>query len=529
MRASSGTAPLRAACGKIHVMSPSMKKIDPDRGKFIVIITAVIAVFPLMAWMVLPAAPAGFGWDETWYLWMAEWFSPRPDDKAVALSMLSARQYPALFPYLLSWTGDVSSDFSNGLLMNAALLCLGAGVTMYWLMREGMAAAVSVVAGLLLILNPVSLGFSWLLMSEPLFILLTTLALLLAARREPRYPDALAIGLLAGLAIATRSAGWALVLGLLAHLVLGRKVKMLPLWLAGLLLGLLVHLWLRAGLPEAHSYWQGFQENLARVDVGYLVNQLSAMADGWVRLWGSVPGALLMAAWVLPGFLLRLRGARADACYILVTGLMLVAWPFPGQMDRFLWVLIPALLVCGQTTVMHVEWMKSRGFVGGVVVFLVLALSVPDGLGRNIDRLLHPPGEGLDYMARMSPWTRTESRDDALMTLRASHQLLEDVRRIPDEAADSGCVYSEYPALVSIQSGRVAFASPWNTLQQLGATSLACPYYYLVPDALPGVTKPDIEALSAAHQELFRSSAPYDPSGQAVLGVFYRLNVTESH
>jgi hypothetical protein len=192
-------------------------------------------------------------------------------------------------------------------------------------------------------------------------------------------------------------------------------------------------------------------------------------------------------------------------------------------------VLIPALLICGQTTVMRVEWMKSRGFVGGVVVFLVLALSVPNGLGRNIDRLLHPPGEGLDYMARMSPWTRTESRDDALMTLRASHQLLEDVRRIPDEAADSGCVYSEYPALVSIQSGRVAFASPWNTLQQLSATSLGCPYYYLVPDALPGVTKADIEALSAAHQELFRSSAPYDPSGQAVLGVFYRLNVTESH
>ena len=174
-----------------------------------------LALLAVLLWLTLPAAPAGFDWDDTWYLWMAEWFSGRDDHRDVLAAMLQTRQYPPLFPYLLSHVGDLLADVTAGLVLNAVLLCGGAVVTLAWLMHRGMSVIAAVTGSIFIVINPVALSFIPTLMSEPLFIALTSVVLLLASRDSEKWQPWVLAGLLTGLAVATRSAGWALVIALL--------------------------------------------------------------------------------------------------------------------------------------------------------------------------------------------------------------------------------------------------------------------------------------------------------------------------
>ncbi|MBT8061656.1 MAG: hypothetical protein KJO85_03170 [Gammaproteobacteria bacterium] len=479
----------------------------------------------LVAWLILPAAPAGFDWDDTWYLWMAEWYSGRSEHRDVAWMMMHTRQYPPLFPYLLSLSGEVLIGHAAGLVMNALFLAAAVTVALAWLLDRGMPMLGALAGSLVIAVNPVSLEFIPTLMSEPLFLLLTTGALALACRGSTGWRTWLAIGLLAGLSVATRSAGWALVAGLMISLLAGDGRARLKFFLPGLLLGLLVHFGLKSGLPAAHSYLEGFAENRGNINAAYLLDQLRAIWAGWSAVWGSVPFALAMGLLVLPGLALGLKRGRAEAWYVLVSILMLLAWPFPGQMGRFLWVLLPAALALVPVSVSLLPYPAVSKSAPTVVLVLALVLSIPGGLWRTVDRLGNPPGDGLDDLSRLADWTRPEDRQTALMNLRVRRALLDDADKISGLTGNMQCIYSELPALVSIRSKRISFASPWNSLEDFAPDSRACRYYYLVPGALPGADAQAVQQFSDHYQELFRSSAPWDETGELALGVFYRLDV----
>jgi hypothetical protein len=84
-------------------------------------------------------------------------------------------------------------------------------------------------------------------------------------------------------------------------------------------------------------------------------------------------------------------------------------------------------------------------------------------------------------------------------------------------------VYSELSALVTAQARRSSLASPWNSLDRVEMMQIHCPYYYLIPAALPDTESSDVDRFGTAHEEIFRSMAPYDPDGKQILGVFFRL------
>ena len=153
----------------------------------------------------------------------------------------------------------------------------------------------------------------------------------------------------------------------------------------------------------------------------------------------------------------------------------------------------------------------------------ILVVSIPDGFGRSLDRLLDPPGAEINYLSRISNWTQSEDRETGQMQLLVRKQFLEDMQKIKDVAREGSCVHSELPALVSIQARLVAYASPWNTLENIRPIDLSCRYYYLIPTALPGISPADAEHFAAKHHEVFRSVAPYDESGETILGMFLLL------
>jgi len=494
-----------------------------ERRNILLIFVLTVVFCGFAVWMVVPAPPVGFYWDDSWYLVMAEWFSGRTEHRELAWNMLHLRQYPPLFPLTLSVTGNIFANPQNAFIMNALFLVAASAVAMIWFVKEKFSAATTAIAAVLVVFNPVALFWLPTLFSEHLFILLTTSALLLANSNREWRGRWLVIGVITALAVATRSAGWALLAGMLAHLVLKRQVLPLSWFAAGSIAGLLGISFLKAGLPPATSYLDILSETLGRLGWDYLVHQVRALIAGWRSLWGSGVGALMAAAMVIPGLLVRLKMNRPDAWFVMAYVGMLIVWPFPDSMSRFLWPAMPALLVAGHTSMALFGKQKFGSLIVGVALALIFALSATDGIGRTLNRLIAPPSGELAELSRMPEWTRSGDRKTGLEILQARRQFLDDMQQISALTADNVCVYSELSALVTAQAKRSSLASPWNGLDRVELMQIRCPYYYLIPPALPGTESADVDRFGVVHEELFRSMAPYDPDGKQILGVFFRL------
>lgn len=473
--------------------------------------------------MVLPAPPVGFYWDDAWYLLMAEWLSGRPEYRELAWTMLQLRQYPPLFSYALSMSGATLEEQQIAFIMNSLFLGAGISLAMIWFTREGFAPITTTISAALIMFNPITLYWLPSLFSEHLFILLTTATLALASVRRDWIPLWLVIGLTTGLSVATRSAGWALVPAILTSLLLQRRLAPLPIFVFGLAVGVLSIRLFMAGLPPARNYLSEITEVLAGFDWKYIVQQVNALIEGWLSLWGSGIGALIAAVFVLPGLVIRLRTYQPDAWYIVVYICMLIAWPFPEHMSRFLWPLLPAFLVAGNSTATLFRDVKYQHLMAGVAGGIILAASIPNGIAKSLDRLWNPPEGELFELSRMPEWTRSSNRQIGIEILQARRQFLNDMEQISKIADNSHCVYSELPSLVAIQTQRVALSSPWNSLEELNLSEIRCRYYYMIPQALPRTGTDEVNRFSTLHRELFRSSAPYDPTGELLMGAFFEL------
>jgi len=202
---------------------------------------------------------------------------------------------------------------------------------------------------------------------------------------------------------------------------------------------------------------------------------------------------------------------------------MLFAWPFPEHMNRLLWPLLPAFLVAGNSTVALIRDVKYASIMPGVATGLILTASIPGGIAISLDRLISPPEGELSELSRMPEWTRSSNRQLGVEILQTRHQFLVDMKQIAEISDSNSCIYSELPSLVTAQTHRVAISSPWGALNELSFSQIQCPYYYMIPSALPDTHTPQVESFGIVHDELFRSRAPYNPNGEQLLGVFFNL------
>ena len=478
-----------------------------DFSKKLTITFLTIAFFGVAAWMVIPGPSVGFYWDDTWYLLMAEWLNPDSSYRDLSWVMMQVTSYPPLFPLFISWSGASLADQQPAFIMNAMFLALGCGVSMLWFVREGFSSVAFVFAAVFMLLNPVSLGYLPILYSEFLFILLSVSALLFAhSLKDWKWSSNwLLIGIIVGLAVATRSAGWSLAAAFLVHLGFARKFTSIAAFVVGLSISVLVIPFLMVGLPSSGNYLELLSGNLSNIGWNFILYQAHGLVLGWNMLWGWGPGAWFAIAMVLPGLFVRVRANRADAWYVLAYFVMLMVWPFPGHMGRFLWPLLPCFLVSIYSTFDLFRGLeKSRPLIISVVMGLVFAASVPDGIGRSLQRLVNPPDGDLSELSRMQEWTRSASRDQGMMMLRGHQQFLKDLQQIDEIVDGNDCIYSEIPSLVVIQTRQASYEPPWKTLEDARTQNFQCRYYYMLPPALPDAGIEDVNRFSQSHQEFFR-------------------------
>ena len=506
-------------------MEPQPADNIPIR-KIILIACLATVFFGVAVWMVVPAPLTGFSWDDAWYQLIAEWLTPDSSYRMLSWAMLQVTSYPPLFPLFISWSGAGLADPQNAFVMNALFLALGSGMAMLWFVREGFTSITMAFAAILFVFNPVSLGYLPILYSEFLFTFLSTTALTFAFMQiEWKWNGKwLAIGFIVGLSVATRSAGWALVAGFLIHLVLGRRLNPVLAFAVGLGASLLIIPFLMVGLPPPNvNYMDQLINNIDNLGWGFLVRQTQGLILGWSMLWGWGAGAWLAAVTVAPGFLVRLRANRADAWFVLMYIGMLLVWPWPGHMGRFLWPLLPCFLVSAHSSFELFRKLKYRPVIAAMLMGLILAASVQDGIGRTLDRLLYPPEGKLFQLSRMHEWTRSSSREEGMKKLEERQQFLKDLQRISEIVDARACIFSEMSPLVAIHAQRVSYPSLWSSLDKIGVTNIRCEYYYMLPESLPAASVEEINRFSSMHEELFRSVMPGDPEGKLPLSVFLRF------
>jgi hypothetical protein len=144
-------------------------------------------------------------------------------------------------------------------------------------------------------------------------------------------------------------------------LILQRRFVPVLFFVFGLAMGILPIPFFLAGLPPARSYVGGFAANLGSFGWEYMVQQVKALIEGWLSLWGSGIGALMAVPFVLPG----LVAAQTKRAALVSPWKILDDLDFSKIQCRF-YYMIPAALPDTETTdvdrfgTVHRELFRSK-------------------------------------------------------------------------------------------------------------------------------------------------------------------------
>lgn len=376
--------------------------------------------------------------------------------------------FPPVYPaYLAAWGAGADAP-QRAFLANAAAHGIAFVALAAWYRRLGLGRSTTL--GLLAVFALVPA--TWLTMldiqSEALYLPLTVLVLLLAggqlASADSR-PASRAVarawtsaGLFCAIALLTRTAG----LALFAAFALSWLHRQRPGGIRPLLI---------AGLPWV--VWQLFKA-LAGFDASYLTSLPSDWGELPVRLAATATRNLRALAWYGPRsfdlavlappaagvvtagavlalftFLRRLRRMEFDALYVLLYTLLIMAWPHPDHMRRFLWVVLPLLL--GYTALALGNACATRGprwlapvvlaaFLGALVaVPLPGTLPVLRSLGTS------PAGEARELAQSPARYGKPAGLRAARLRRAAFAPIVELLDRARRRLPEDACIASAIP------------------------------------------------------------------------------------
>ena len=292
-------------------------------------------------------------------------------------------KYPPLFPLALSLIWRAAPEFPGNVIWfkTFGILCTAAALVLFQrvaLRSIGLTPAASVAALAVTIFSPRLLASANWVLAEPLFGMVTALALLVAARPETHRDTerrAVLAGALAGAAVLVRVQGLALIGALPLALLLERRRRM-----AAIALGASV-------LPVAAWFaWTAMHVGPASPLLTYYTSYASTVSPwSYGNGWASLPSVVLDRLSALPGSLGALM--IGDTPGKSVAGAILLAAAFWGAvlaMARGRW-LMPLVAGSALLLTLLVPWPPNRfllPYLPLLVGLAVLAIPGTPGPGR---------------------------------------------------------------------------------------------------------------------------------------------------
>jgi 4-amino-4-deoxy-L-arabinose transferase-like glycosyltransferase len=437
--------------------------------------------------LVFAAACAAFVWqprlatfadDSVSYLVMAQVFSPwQPASPAVAAAFAREAFYPPLFPLLLALAGAAHhTAWAHALtaLLLAAAIPLVYALGARWL--EDRRAAVAAV------LCVVLLPSLWInakgILSEPLFGLLLLAIFFVIDVSEKETGSRLLLGLLMAALALTRTAALPMIAiyGLWAIARRGaslasRARAAVPALVAVMAYGAWVLLrpaatadnYARIVLEHGNAFL-GAQSPLAAIGASLLA-QANAVAEGWVGslLLYWVEGRPLRAilagsvgCLALAGMVLRLAAGKADGWMMAGYLAVFLAWPFYDQMGRFLFPVLPVLILYAFLAAAAAARALGRPplFAHGVLAALLLSLTLP--AMAFIRQRAQAPGN----FAQIVDWYRTPDLAEARSRAQVQLDLFAEMKEIGKLTRPEDRVMWVAPSYIALLAGRYGVAAP---------------------------------------------------------------------
>ncbi|MDH3689776.1 MAG: hypothetical protein OEU36_09895 [Gammaproteobacteria bacterium] len=433
--------------------------------------------------------------DSAIYLLLADGFfhSEQIPDSLVDF-IRSEYPFPPLFPFVLGLFGGGSAHPEISHLVNTVTLLAALFAYYFWSMTELRQFFLAVLLTAVFALLPTTLLHSQIIISEHLYLFLTLLALASFERSTANEKWLLAAAVLVGLSMLTRTVGVALVLAFIVLVVLQNKPKKV------VLIGLSV-------LPQviwqlyklSHSYTTSYATDLldflsgdpVRVVLEFVqVNGLviwlnwSKGLDHFLTDHGQLMSAAILCLCAL-GMMRRLWLLKLDAWYVLIYLCIILVWPHPDHALRFLYVVVPILLLQGLSLFVyvagryaHVTMLKLIPglYIGFVVITMITSSTF------IVKRSMVPVDASMAHFAKTRQWLEQSDIAKAKSHAAFMNRFHDSIKATKSYIPKDDCVFSINPWLTMVFAQRKSVEPPRPALsdREFFAQTEQCRYFLLM-------------------------------------------------
>ena len=468
---------------------PTFTRKISDLAPLLLVFAAVAPVYFIWSWSDQIGV---FGNDGPSYLMMLRHYADRAGESAVNAEAAALSRFPPLYPLTLSWLG-AATDLHWVHALTTAAFVVALVVYCGWLLAEELSAAQAALLALMVAILPESWLLGLLIQSEYLYLLWSLLCLaLLALHRRRGSAEALyGAALCTAAAILTRTIGVALFVPLaLAALRAPRRAAAIALMIATL--PLLVWFGLHsAGLSYAAVLKMTYGHDSGRMLLAQLQRELPALRlgaeDDFIHPAGAVPAIVADALILLCLAAALWRGCRmhADGLYVMAYLAIVLVWPYPEEAARFLWVVVPVLLVqpllSFSTLAAQAPSSAPVRRLQTALAALVFCLSLP-AIADAGDRYRQGPWSPFPGARSFLSWYDGDPAD-ASHRVHAQITIMDALRRITALVPPKDCVMATRPDLVNYFSDRRSVYTPLDSLPdpwfQRAMHATGCRYVYM--------------------------------------------------
>jgi hypothetical protein len=404
------------------------------------------------------------------YLFMADFYREAllGNGAGEAAAHYRTTRFPPVFPLILAIFG-AGTDEQHAANIVACTIAVLAALSVWWWVRidrDSSLAATMVAVGLLL--YPMYFLINLFPVSEPLSILLLACCFALLSTPQPSRSRVLAAACIVGIAPLARTATLPLLVAFIIWLGLTRQhsLRQMALPLSAAFAPLLVWLAYRSTL-SSDSYLEHLTLELMVKELGGWPNALwvqpqrlfLAAVDNWAgntSTWISITVTAVISLLAATGCAIRLLRNRLDAWFLAGYVAMILIWPYPYELGRFLVVVYPMILLCCLTSLdslreAAIRW--RRWDVGGsghaALVLLVMAASASTILVFS-QRAMLPVDDALLGDKREPIFFRIDSDKNALWAADVYARMRNLAAVAGKQVPEGECVYSTIPQLLQL-------------------------------------------------------------------------------
>ena len=437
------------------------------------------------------------------YLLLSDYFSPfRTLESTFANYLLANYAYPPGFPVLLGLLGGGTTNLQANYLIDAGFLAATSCAFYLWVVRQHEDNFVASLLCVVFLLLPVTLISALGIFSEHPYMLAILIAAIILSKEQLSPADYLWAAVLIGIATLIRTVGVAAILAL--AIVLTRQTLVGKTSRRSTALYVLVALapgMLWSIVKILNGYDQSYVN--AVVDSSYaqtlagIFDQLTtnsrALRHHFMSLFDSGGTAttlahVLFCLFALGAWLKRIKVGAFDAVYVFSYLAIILMWPYPNHMARFIFVVLPFLMFYaydGARLTLHRLGTKissanqRRIAITGVCV-LISTLAGPKTLAI-IGDIVSPSSTDQAMLSRTPNWhtLHKSNRESKITTL---EKILDSMAKVQRLTPRQACVSSGEPHYVHyFAKRRSAKPSGKNTSEEIFKRRLAdCPFIFMM-------------------------------------------------